>query len=359
MSQMNKMIRNIWINNKIYLILVVLLTIIFAWWIITAMHREVDIDLYPIIYHASKSSARFLMATVPFMIIGVFLAELIVALRIMDKVAFLARPLTDFAHLRHECGASFVTAFLSPVSANSMLATYYEDEFINKRELFMASMMTSFPSIVMHWRSMLPVLIPLLGVTGVIYFCLLMFVGLLQTLLIIIGGRLLLQKNDCLLMDRVHSKRPPLKDAIRMSIITSEKTAKRILFSTVPTTFIVFLLIAAGFLDVLTSQLGGIANYFPIPPAGLSIVVAQFANFLAAQTIAGNLLSQGILSSREILLALLVGDVLSSITTIFRILMPYYVGIFGFKIGMEIMILSTAIRTALMLIVIVIFSVLQ
>jgi hypothetical protein len=289
------------------------------------------------------------------MILGVFLAELIVALKMMEKVAFLARPITQFAHLRQECGASFMTAFLSPVSANSMLASYYDSNFINKTELFIASMMTSFPAIVMHWRSMLPVLIPLLGFTGVQYFCILMLVGLVQTLLIILSGRLLLQENNEILEDQIHSERPPMKDAVSMSLMTSTRTIKRIIFSTVPTTFVVFLLIGVGFLDVLTSHLSAIASYFPVPAEGLSIIVAQFANFLAAQTIAGNLLSQGILSSREIILALLVGDILSSILTIFRILMPYYVGIFGFKIGMQIMILATAIRTTLMLVIIMIF----
>lgn len=119
---------------------------------------------------AAELSLWFLAKTLPFMVIGVIFAELIVALKIVDKIAFVARPITNFAHLRDECGASFLTAFASATSANAMLAAFYKDKIIEKKELFIASMMTAFPAIVTHWRPMLPVLIPLLGIVGIIYF---------------------------------------------------------------------------------------------------------------------------------------------------------------------------------------------
>jgi hypothetical protein len=68
---------------------------------------------------AAASSLFFLAKTIPFMVIGVIFAELIVALRVVDKIAFVARPITNFAHLRDECGASFITAFVSAMSANA------------------------------------------------------------------------------------------------------------------------------------------------------------------------------------------------------------------------------------------------
>ena len=129
-------------------------------------------DVYSVLVSAAELALHFLSMTVPFMVFGVILAELIVALKFVDKIAVIARPLTNFAHLSDECGTgtSFIAAFVSPTSANSMLAAFYNDKIIKKKELFIASMMTSFPAIVMHWRPMLPILIPLLGVTGIIYY---------------------------------------------------------------------------------------------------------------------------------------------------------------------------------------------
>lgn len=313
-------------------------------------------EIYAVLFSATKESAHFLRATVPFIILGVVVAEFIVAMKLMDKFVFLARPITSFAHLSEECGVSFITAFVSPLSANSMLIAFYSNGIITKQEMFIASMMSSFPAIIMHWRAMLPVLIPLLGFTGLLYFLILVLVGLLKTLLVMTFGRILLKKIDANFTNRISEERPPVKEAVKICLITSKGTVKRILTMTIPTTFIVFILMGVGVFDILTSHLSGVTTYFPVPIAGLSIIAAQFANFVAAQTIAGNLLSTGVLTSKEIIITLLVGDVLSSISAMIRFLMPYYVGIFGPKIGMQILIIATAIRTGITLGVIYILA---
>ena len=310
---------------------------------------------------AAELSLWFLAKTLPFMIIGVIFAELIVALKLVDKIAFIARPITNFAHLRDECGASFLTAFASATSANAMLAAFYKDKIIEKRELFIASMMTSFPAIVMHWRPMLPVLIPLLGIVGIIYFAILTLVGLIKTILIMIAGRFLLEKKDRSQGQNCEygsadedkpEKRPSLKEAVKISLQTSTPILKRIVAITIPTTFIVFILMEIGVFDILASYLSGVSTYFPIPAEGLAIIAAQFGNFIAANTIASNLLTTGVLTGKEVVITLLVADVLATIMVTVRWLIPYYLGIFGPRIGTEIMVLATTIRTGIMIVVI-------
>lgn len=317
-------------------------------------------DVYSVLVSAAALSLHFLSMTVPFMVLGVIFAELIVALKLVDNIAFIVRPLTNFAHLSDECGTSFMAAFVSPTSANSMLAAFYKDNIIEKKELFIASMITSFPAIVMHWRPMLPVLIPLLGVTGMIYFCILMLVGLIKTLLIMLAGRFLLvkKKSDCGYTNSPKEKRPPLKDAVKLSVHASKGTIKRILVMTIPITFIVFILLTIGVFDILASYLRSVSAYFPIPPEGLGIIAAQFGSFIAAITVAGNMLSTGVLTGKGIVLTLLVGDVLKSFLTMVRFLTPYYVGIFGPKNGLQIMVLSTTIRTGVMVVVIFVLALL-
>lgn len=314
---------------------------------------------------AAASSLFFLAKTIPFMVIGVIFAELIVALKVVDKIAFVARPITNFAHLRDECGASVITAFVSAMSANAMLAAFYKDGLIEKRELFIASMMTSFPAIVMHWRPMLPVLIPLLGISGIIYFGMLTFVGLIKTVLIMIVGRILLEKKDrrqsknCKYgsVSRGEDKnktvkRPSLKEAVKISLQTSKPLITRIVAITIPTTFIVFILMGLGVFDILSYYLSGVSAYFPVPVDGLTIIAAQFANFVASATVASNLLMTDVLSSKEVVITLLVADVLASIMVTVRWLIPYYLGIFGPRIGTEIMVIATTIRTGIMLVVV-------
>ena len=112
-----------------------------------------------------------LLWLIPVIVIGIVLAELVVELKLVRALGFLMLPITKFGHLRTECGVSFLTAFGSPVAANSMLMEFYNNKLIDRKEVIIASMITAFPAIVMHWPYMLPTLNPLVGFPGVIYFC--------------------------------------------------------------------------------------------------------------------------------------------------------------------------------------------
>jgi len=111
---------------------------------------------------ALTHSAEYLLKTGPSIIIGVVLAELLVSLGWFYKFDFLVRPITNYAHLRKECGVGFLTAFASTSSANASLKSMYDGGIIKEDELIIASVLNSFPAIVMHWRTLLPILVPLL-----------------------------------------------------------------------------------------------------------------------------------------------------------------------------------------------------
>ena len=68
------------------------------------------------------------------MLIGVVFAEFIAALKVVNKIAYMARPISNFANRGEECGASFMTASISPTSANSMLTSFYNDKLIENKE---------------------------------------------------------------------------------------------------------------------------------------------------------------------------------------------------------------------------------
>ncbi len=220
---------------------------------------------------------NYLIGVVPLMVVGVILAELIIALNFVSKIAWITKPITRFAHLRKECGISFLTAFASPAAANSMLMEFYNKKLIERKELIIGSLVNSFPAIVMHWRYTLPAIIPLLGVTGLIYFGILTAVGFIKTFIILITGRILLPKKDDD-GEIEKEKRPLLKDAFKISVRKSEKTVKKILMLTIPITFIVFILIDIGVFKIISNYLSGIVKYFPIPAEGLPVIAAQFAN---------------------------------------------------------------------------------
>jgi hypothetical protein len=305
-----------------------------------------------LLVRSAALAASLLVRSVPAIVIGVLLAELLVALNITAGIARLVRPITRFAHLCDGAGASFMLAFISPNAANAMLVDYYQNETIDRRELILASLLNSFPAIVMHWRVLLPVYIPLLGIAGLIYFLLLTLVGFLKTGLIVLAGRLLLpERQDCD-AEVPAAPRIPARELPVTVAGAAKAPLRRILVIMVPTILIVALLIELGFFDRLAVILEGATRFFPVPVGGLGIIAAQFANFVAAASVASPLYFSGVISTRDLVLTMLVGNVLSSVTRSFRWLGTSYIAIFGPRLGTEIMLVSTAMRNSLMVILI-------
>lgn len=308
---------------------------------------------------AFLTSGKLLLRTLPVIILGVILGEFLTSLKLVEKLSFLAKPITNFSHLRHECGITFITAFASPTAANSMLARYYDRGLIKKKELFLASMLNSFPAIVMHWKYMLPVLLPLLGRVGLLYFSLLVLVGLVQTGLLMIVSRLILKggsEQEIAIALENDVSRPSLKEALKLSLKSSRNTIKKIVKVIIPSQIVTCILIELGVFEKIASSLSGITSYFPIPPEGLGIVAAQLGHSNAAYAVASGLLSSGEISEKGVVLSLLAGDVLSAIVVMFRYLMPYYVGIFGLRTGLELMCISVTIRNGIVVVFILVLA---
>jgi len=87
--------------------------------------------------------------------------------------------------------------------------------------------------------------------------------------------------------------RPPLKEALKISARAARPKMLWVAKMTTATMFLVSVLIEVGAFDLLSLHLSGIRNYLSLPAAGLSIVAAQFAGYVPAYTIAGDLLAAG------------------------------------------------------------------
>jgi hypothetical protein len=95
-----------------------------------------------------------------------------------------------------------------------------------------------------------------------------------------------------------------------------------------------------------------------VPTEALTIISAQFGDHIAGYTLASNFLTKGVLSGYQVIVILLIGNVISSISNL-RHYIPHYMGIFGPRLGFEIMILATGIRQGLIIIAIVLLICLQ
>jgi hypothetical protein len=292
------------------------------------------------------ATGKFLLTVVPLFAVGVVLAQLFVELRWLDKLSWIARPMTNLGHLHPECAGSFVVAVLSPTAGHSMLARYQNEKRISRPELIIAAIMNALPGYIAQGRNVLPVTMPLIGVFGLIYYGIVLLADLIKSLILLAIGRMILPRpasEELSLQSSPNHKQPSFKEALSNSLRDSRKIIPKTLKTLIPFTLAAFLLIGFGVFDYAARHLGVVAHFFPVPQASIPIIAARLISPIGAYTMAGGLLSKGMLEGKDIVAALLVGTLLSTIPNI-RYLVPYYFGIFGAATGMQLVIVSTLMR---------------
>jgi hypothetical protein len=185
-----------------------------------------------------------------------------------------------------------------------------------------------------------------MGVFGVIYYGLILLAEFVRSIILLAIGSKMLPHLD---IGKVHfqepslSQRPTTGQALTNSLRDAKETVPRILLTMVPVTFIVFVFIGMGVFEYAAAHLGAVARFFPIPIESLPIVATRLASPVGAYAMAGSLLSKGVLQGKDVVMALLVATLLSTVPNL-RYLVPYYFGIFGPTIGMQLVIVSTLLR---------------
>jgi hypothetical protein len=124
------------------------------------------------------------------------------------------------------------------------------------------------------------------------------------------------------------------------------KRLKKIVLFTVPIYIVVFVINKSGGFDAVEGFMAahlGILSW--LHPQSLGIIVLHLAaEFTAGLAVAGALLDAGTMTHREIVLALLVGNILSSPVRAVRHQFPYYAGIFSPGIALELIVYNQGFR---------------
>jgi hypothetical protein len=295
---------------------------------------------------ALLSTGKFLLTVVPLFVFGVVLAQLFVEKGWLGKLSWLARPVMQLGHLHSESAGTFIVAVISPTTAHSMLAKYHQEQRISRCELIISAIVNALPGYVAQGRRVLPVLVPLIGALGFIYYGLVLLADLVKSIILLVIGRMILPRmgaGQIPFQESSRSQRPTFRQAFIHSLRDAGKTVPRILITMVPVTFVVFILIGLGIFEYAAVHLRVVAHYFPIPIESLPIVATRLASPIGAYTIAGSLLAKGVLAGKDVVMALLVGTLLSTVPNL-RYLVPYYFGIFGPVTGTQLVIVSTLMR---------------
>ena len=263
--------------------------------------------------------------------LSLLVANLIETLNWTRFLARFARPLIRLGHMKDIVGASFSLAFFSGLAANTMLAEAHQEGRITERELILANLFNSLPTYFLHLPTMIFVTVPFLGNAAALYVGITFAGAIARSLVIVMTGRILLPPlpEGCLEC-QLPEKGPTWREALRKSWKRFKRRIVRICCISAPVYGGMVLLNKWGFFVAAENYIAQHMSFLTwLSPKAASVVVfGMAAEFTAGLAAAGALLSGGELPMKEVVLALLLGNLLSSPMRAFRHQFPYYAGIF-------------------------------
>ncbi len=282
-----------------------------------------------------------------FISVGLLVANFIEALNWTRKISVLARPLTKFGHLSSLTGASFSMAFFSGVAANTMLAEGYEKKSITKKELILANLFNSLPTYFLHLPTTFFITVPLIKGAAVIYVGMTFGAAILRTLFITLLAHFLLPAVELESKQTAPKKKITFQDVLSKTLKRFKRRIKKIARFTIPIYSLFYVLGQAGFFEILEQFMANHVTWLSwLSPQAMSIIVLHVAaEFSAGLAAAGAMLADGTMHTREIVLALLVGNILSSPIRAVRHQFPYYAGIFKPALATQLIFFSQSFRT--------------
>jgi hypothetical protein len=296
-----------------------------------------------------------LLRLIFFISFGLFIGNLIESLNWTHGIARLASPLVRIGNLSDVTGASFSMAFFSAVSANTMLSEAYEQQKIDKQELVFANLFNSLPTYFLHLPTLFFIAVPLIKGAAFIYVGLTMLAALLRTLAILLLGRVILDKveDQCVSCRLDEQKVSNWSQAVEKTWVRFKKRIRRILFITVPIYIVVFVSQRTGVFDLLERSMAENLSLLAwLHPQSLGIVALQLvAEISAGLAAAGALLDSNSLGAREVVLALLAGNVLSSPMRAVRHQFPFYAGVFQPRLAVELITYNQLFRAGSVILV--------
>lgn len=263
---------------------------------------------------------------------GLLLAGLLESLHWTRFVARLASPLARFGHLREVSAASFALAFFSPAASNALLAEAYARGEMSRREMVLANLFNSSPAFLVHLPTLFSMVFAFLGTRAFVYIGLSFAAAALRTFVTMLAGRLLLPASaPGKELGRRESEKQSPGQVARAVWKRFKKRIGKLLKYTIPIYCLFFALQQSGHFSAAEAWLADHAAWFSfLNPKSIGIVAMYLlAESGAAFSAAAALANSGALAPQEIILALLVGNIISTPMRAVRHQFPSYAGYFA------------------------------
>jgi len=300
-----------------------------------------------------------------------FLTGLMVEMNSFQRISHLARPLISISHLPAVSASTFVISLGSALAANTVIARLKAEGHLTERQAFLSAIMNSVP---VYFRELftyqLAFVIPVLGIfVGGAYAVISIATGLIKLALVLVLGRAYLPGDSSTsssvsstssmssspsaapLQPLLPQARKNLREAAKKSLRGQSRIFLRIAGLYFIMTFLVLYLSREGILqsfDVLP-----LAQFFSVPPETIIPLTIYVASPKAGIALLGPLIQNGGISETKALIVLMLGSLFMLPFYSLRSLLPNYTSVFGMRLGLSLVIISTGISVAVRMSVLV------
>lgn len=311
--------------------------------------------------HMGRRIAWPLARLMLFIGVGLAAGQLIEAAGWTRRLGHLGAPLFRFGRLGPHCSAAFTTAFISGEAANAMLYGFWKEGRIDRGQLVLTYLANQLPAFFLHLPSTIFMVLPLTGWAGGLYFILTFLAALLRLMAVLLVARRL-SNAETARAAWADSQEPAQRRAFSPWAALKAKLPARLLSVAtyvVPIYIAVFLLNTAGLFEWTQTWLAHSFSSAFIPVEALSLVVLSFtAEFASGFATAGALMHEGVISTQQAVLALLIGNIVAFPVRALRHQLPRLLGIFAPRTGTMLLLLGQGTRVVSLILVGVVYYVL-
>ncbi len=309
--------------------------------------------------HLLAESLVATASTMSIVFIMLFLTGLMNELGLFYKISYLAKPLISFSHLPAVSASTFVVSLGSALAANTMIARMKDEGSLTECQAFFCAIMNSVP---VYFRELftyhLAFVVPVLGLfAGGIYAIVALSTGIIKLFIVVILGRAYLPEGSDASKDAdIPENKTTIFQAVLRSLNGQGRLFLRISSLFFIMTFLVLYLSEKGILQSVNAL--PIAHIFGVPPETIVPLTIYVASPKAGITLLGPMISNGSISEVKALIVLMLGSMFMLPFYSIRSLMPNYTSVFGVRLGLSLVVISTGISVLVRLLVLIVLMVL-
>jgi len=298
--------------------------------------------MFSLFISASLTALYWLFRVVPVVATGIFATSFAVNLGLMKKFSRLVEPLSSKAKISAVSALAVVTCTFSTTAGYSMLVDGLNKKVVSEQEVVATTLISSFPSILSHlFTFFIPVVIPILGLTtGAIYVCLVGLVALLKSCFGVFLARLWHSANPESSKSKLpnpQTPKPPTSNLKQEALNKSARSTYKMLKRVVPTMFVTLFLVSVaeelGLFESFSAVLQPLTSVLGLESEVVLISATDVVNSYSGLILAGSLLEGGRVTTRGVLVALLLGNVVSFSARFAKHSLPLHFSLFGPRLG--------------------------